>query len=123
MKKFYICVILVAHYDKPEDSESGVRIVLDMDSYYEAIQASSADEAVEIAEERASYNKQYFEPLLIKAIEVHNSISEHFKDNLLKKYSDIQNGEKYRLLSEDTFVKGKESWFPDGLGDWDVILK
>jgi hypothetical protein len=113
--------MVLVHYDKPFTSESDVRLVLDMDSHYEAVEAESPDEAVGITEERFAYNKQYFEPLFIKAIEIHESILNYSKNKIIKKYSEVGKGEEYRVISEDIFIKGKEDW--RGNGDWDVILK
>lgn len=119
MNNLYICLMVLAHYDKAPEAD--LRIVLDMESHYEVVEAEGPEEAIDIAEQRFAYNKQYFEVLMINALEVNGAVLGYCKNALIKKYSDIQDGQSYRVVSEDIFTKGKENW--DAAGDWDVILK
>lgn len=113
----YICLVILAHYDKPDPSPD--RTILDFTVEPHIVEAASEEAAKSHIKELYLYNKQYFEYMDCSILRITNECIDFFTKNIFRKYSDIPLGQKYRIVSEDVFVKGAESW--DGNNDWTVV--
>jgi hypothetical protein len=116
MRKLYVCMAILAHYD---NLDAETRRMIDVTIKPFIVEAESEEAAILDIRELFSYNKQYFEYRGSSVIEIKSSDILHFFSQFVKKYSDICVGEKYRLVSEDVFTKGSEGWEADS--NWLVI--
>lgn len=118
MDKVFFCIAHLIHYDKYEGDD---RKALDHSFEPHLVVSPSQEEAMEYIKTLYTYNKQYFEYHKAVIAELDAKAVAMVVGTMVKKYSDIGNGQQYRLISDDVFVKGKESW--SGNPDWLVLVK
>lgn len=118
MNSVYFCIAVLAIYDKDHRVDSSAKIISEAE---ECFIVSSLDKASALAhiEDKYAFNKVYFEPIKFYIIEATDGVLSVFKNFIVKSYQDLQVGESYKLISEDTFIKGSEGWA--GNQNWKVI--
>lgn len=119
MSKFYLCVVVLAHYDSLDKSN---RVMLDATPSAFFVWADNEADAVADVKSKFLYNQQYFEYHSCSVIELSSPEFGSVHSFFIKKYSSLQPGEKYRIISEDVFVKGKESW-QESNNNWLVVTE
>lgn len=118
MNKVFFSIAHLVHYDKYEGED---RKILEHSFEPHLVVSASQDAANEYVKSLYTYNKQYFEYLKCISAELNEKAIALIVSTMVKQYSEIGEGQRYRLISDDVFTKGKENWAGDP--NWLVLIK